>query len=75
MTGRDLFEKEHKDEINAHATRRREASLDGGSHAGFYQTVLKEMWKDEPEKEQYAARVRKLVADIPQYVMPQCFHH
>jgi hypothetical protein len=66
MTGRQLFEKEHKDEINATATERREASSEGGPNAGMYQTVLKEMWDEELDKEEYEKRANELAADIPQ---------
>jgi hypothetical protein len=66
MTGRQLFEKEHKGDINATVTERREESSDGGSHAGVYQTVLKEMWDEEPDKEEYENRAKALAADIPQ---------
>jgi len=66
ITGRQLFEKEHKDEINATATERREESSDRDSHAKFYQIVLKEMWDEEEEKEDYEKRANELMADVPQ---------
>jgi hypothetical protein len=66
MSGRQLFEKERKGDINATVTERREESSDGSSHAGVYQTVLKEMWDEEPDKEEYEKRAKELTADIPQ---------
>jgi hypothetical protein len=66
MTGRQLFENEHKDEIKATVTERRKESSDGGSHPGIYQTVLKEMWDEESDKEEYEKRAKELTANIPQ---------
>jgi hypothetical protein len=65
MTGRQLFEKEHKEDINATVTERRVESS-GGSHAGIYQAVLKERWDEETDKEDYEKRAAELKADIPQ---------
>ena len=66
MTGRQLFEKEHKEQVNTIVTKRRAESSDCGSHAGMYQTVLKEMWDEESDKEDYEKRAKELKADIPQ---------
>jgi hypothetical protein len=66
MTGRQLFEKERKSDINATVSNRREESSEGGPHAAVYQTVLKDMWDEEPDKEEYEKRAKELTADIPQ---------
>jgi hypothetical protein len=66
MTGRQLFEKERKEEIKAAITERRAESPDGGSHPGMYQKVLKEMWDEESDKVDYEKRAKELKADVPQ---------
>lgn len=64
-SGRQLFETEHKDDINAMATdRRRAASLDNSHHAAHYQTVLKEMWEAEEDQEEYESRAEECGQDI-----------
>jgi hypothetical protein len=69
ITRRQLFEQEHKDEINAIATQRRQGGADGSVHAGLYQMALKEMWKDEPDHEEYEKRARELMANVSRYVI------
>ena len=66
MTGRQLFEKEHKQEINKTTNERRAESSDGGSHAGMYQKLLKEMWDEESKKEDYEKRAEELKGDVQQ---------
>lgn len=63
ITGRQLFEREKKDQINTLASIRKN-EMDGGSHAGFYQEVLKEMWDDEKDTENYEERAKNLKGDI-----------
>lgn len=75
VTGRQLYEQEHSKEINAEATRRRMDSNADGSHAGFYQAVLKQMWDDEEEKEEYEKRAKKATNNISQHVMSLIFAH
>jgi hypothetical protein len=67
-TGRQLYEQEHKDEINAEATaRRKDGKVDG--HAGFYQAVLKEMWEAEGEREEYEKRAEEAANNISQFAV------
>ena len=67
ITGHRLFETEHKDKINGIAAeRRRAAGSDNGHHAGYYQTILKEMWEAEEDQEKYKLRAAEHGADIYQ---------
>jgi hypothetical protein len=66
LTGRQLFEKERKEDINATANERRAESSDAGSHAGMYQKVLKEMWDEESDQEDYEKRAEELKGDVQQ---------
>jgi hypothetical protein len=70
ITGRQLYEQERKDEINAEATARRNDSNGGGGHASFYQEVLKEMWdaEEEEEREGYKKRA-EAASDIYQFAL------
>jgi hypothetical protein len=68
ITGRQLYKQEHKDEINAEATSRRNDSNQGGGHAGFYQEVLKEMWDAEEERDGYEKRA-EAASDINQFAL------
>lgn len=69
ITGRQLYEQEHKDKINAEATARRVDASQGGGHAGFYQEVLKEMWDAEEEQEAYEKRAEEAAGDIYQFAL------
>ena len=73
VTGRQLYEQEHKDEINAEATKRRKDANSDGGHAGFYQAVLKEMWEDEEDQEAYEKRAEESDNNIPQCVVLNLF--
>lgn len=64
QTGRQLFETEHRDDINSEATKRREAAGETGRHAGFYQTVLKEMWNACGDQQAYVKRADEVVNDV-----------
>ena len=64
LTGRKLFEQQHKDEINAEATKRRKGSKDGESHAGFYQATLKDMWEATEDQEAYEDKAEAISSDI-----------
>jgi len=46
LTGQQLFAEEHKDKINEEATKCCKDAKDGCGYVSFYQTVLKEMWRD-----------------------------
>jgi len=69
ITGRQLFEQDHKSDINAKATQLRESTAKGGPFAGFYQSALKEMWEQQEDKDGYEARAKDAKADIFQYVI------
>jgi len=69
-TGRQLFEQEHKDRINAEAAKRRENAEPNEKHVGFYQAVLKEMWDAEEDKETYDKTAEEGSCDVPKYVYP-----
>jgi len=71
-TGRQLFEQEHKDRINAEAAKLREDAEPNEKHVGFYQAVLKEMWDAEEDKETYDKRAEEGLCDVPKYVYPSC---
>jgi hypothetical protein len=64
LTGRQLFEQEHKEDINDEATRRRKDANNTGSHAGFYQAVLKERWESEDTKDTYEKMAEENANDV-----------
>jgi hypothetical protein len=66
MTGRELFEKEHKTEINEAVADRRDPQLSGRDQAGLYQTELKARWANESNKDEYEERAREQAGDIQQ---------
>ena len=47
--------------------RRQDANGDG-SHAGFYQSVLKEMWEEAEDQEEYEKRAEEATNDATRSV-------